>query len=84
MFSLKVRAKLNELHRVRWQVYTTTVDNRCDVWKSPVNISVNAVIAPSVNISHEEQETLNDDAISGKFINVIRSFPEHQFSVVER
>jgi phage tail sheath protein FI len=44
------------------------------VWKSPVNISVNAVIAPSVNISHEEQETLND-AISGKSINVIRSFP---------
>jgi phage tail sheath protein FI len=40
----------------------TTVDNRCGVWKS-VNISVNAVIAPSVNISHEEQETLNDDAI---------------------
>ena len=51
------------------------VDNTRGVWKAPANISLNSVIKPSVNISHEEQENLNFDAISGKSINSIRSFP---------
>ncbi len=53
----------------------TTVDNSRGVWKSPANISVSSVIKPSVNITHEEQESLNVDALSGKSINAIRTFP---------
>jgi uncharacterized protein len=72
----EVRAKLNELppSGAMAGLYTA-VDNSRGVWKSPANVSVSAVNAPSVNISHEGQETLNVDAISGKSINVIRSFP---------
>jgi len=53
----------------------TTVDNNRGVWKSPANISLNSVIKPSVNITHEEQENLNIDEVSGKSINAIRTFP---------
>lgn len=72
----KIRAKLNELppSGAMAGLYTT-VDNSLGVWKSPANVSISAVIAPSVNISHEDHEALNVDAISGKSINVIRSFP---------
>ncbi|MES2373021.1 MAG: phage tail sheath C-terminal domain-containing protein [Bacteroidota bacterium] len=51
------------------------VDNTRGVWKSPANVSVGSVNAPSLNISSEEQQQLNVDAISGKSINVIRPFP---------
>ncbi len=51
----------------------TSVDNARGVWKAPANVSLNAVIAPSVNISHEEQEDLNVTT-GGKSINAIRSF----------
>lgn len=72
----EVRANLNELppSGAMAGLYTA-VDNSRGVWKSPANISVSSVNAPSVNVSHEGQETLNVDAISGKSINVIRSFP---------
>lgn len=53
----------------------TMVDNSRGVWKSPANISLNSVIKPSSNITHDEQENLNVDAISGKSINAIRTFP---------
>ncbi|KZS39763.1 phage tail protein [Aquimarina aggregata] len=53
----------------------TTVDNNRGVWKSPANISFNSVIKPSANITHDQQENLNVDAISGKSINAIRTFP---------
>ncbi|HZK93313.1 MAG TPA: phage tail sheath C-terminal domain-containing protein [Prolixibacteraceae bacterium] len=53
----------------------TMVDNSRGVWKSPANISLNSVIKPAVNITHEEQENLNVDAVSGKSINAIRTFP---------
>jgi phage tail sheath protein FI len=53
----------------------TMVDNNRGVWKSPANISLNSVIKPSTNITHDEQENLNVDAISGKSINAIRTFP---------
>lgn len=51
----------------------TMVDNNRGVWKSPANVSLNAVIKPAVEISHEEQENLNVH-VSGKSINAIRTF----------
>jgi len=51
----------------------TMVDNTRGVWKAPANVSVAGVIAPTVAISHEEQEDLNVTA-QGKSINAIRSF----------
>ena len=53
----------------------TMVDNSRGVWKSPANVSVNSVIKPSLNITHDDQEMLNVDAMSGKSINAIRTFP---------
>ena len=53
----------------------TLVDTSRGVWKAPANVSLSNVSAPSVNISSKTQENLNVDAISGKSINVIRSFP---------
>jgi phage tail sheath protein FI len=51
----------------------TSVDNSRGVWKAPANVSLNAVIAPTVSISHAEQEDLNVTT-SGKSINAIRAF----------
>lgn len=53
----------------------TMVDTNRGVWKSPANISLNGVIKPSTTISHDDQEQLNVDAIGGKSINAIRTFP---------
>lgn len=53
----------------------TLVDSSRGVWKAPANVSVNMVNAPSVNISHEQQQKMNVDVIAGKSINVIRPFP---------
>jgi phage tail sheath protein FI len=53
----------------------TTVDNNRGVWKSPANISINSVVKPAVNITHDQQEDLNVSATSGKSINAIRTFP---------
>ena len=53
----------------------TTVDNNRGVWKAPANISLVNVVKPTVNITHDDQETLNVDATSGKSINAIRTFP---------
>ena len=50
------------------------VDNTRGVWKAPANESLNSVIGPSVNISNEQQEDLNVDAVAGKSINAIRTF----------
>ena len=33
------------------------------------------MIKPPSDITHDEQENLNADAVSGKSINVIRTFP---------
>ena len=51
----------------------TMVDNARGVWKAPANVSLNAVISPAVNISHDDQEDLNVTT-QGKSINAIRSF----------
>lgn len=72
----EIRASINELppSGAIAGLYTM-VDSSRGVWKSPANVSVNMVNAPSVNISNEGQETLNVDAMAGKSINVIRPFP---------
>lgn len=54
-------------------LYTRT-DRARGVWVAPANQNLNSVVGPSVNITHEEQENLNVDALSGKSINAIRSF----------
>lgn len=51
------------------------VDSTRGVWKSPANVSLSMVNSPAVNISAEEQENMNIDAITGKSINAIRPFP---------
>jgi phage tail sheath protein FI len=50
------------------------VDSTSGVFKAPANIGLNYVVAPTVKISHEDQEILNVDATSGKSINAIRTF----------
>jgi uncharacterized protein len=51
----------------------TMVDTTRGVWKAPANISLAAVNAPTINITHEEQEDLNVTP-QGRSINAIRSF----------
>lgn len=49
------------------------VDANSGVWKAPANVSVSGVIAPTVNLSDQDQDDLNVD-IYGKSINAIRAF----------
>jgi phage tail sheath protein FI len=51
------------------------VDSTSGVWKSPANISLSMVNSPAVNISHEEQQNMNVDAVTGISVNAIRPFP---------
>jgi phage tail sheath protein FI len=51
----------------------TMVDNSRGVWKAPANVSLNAVVSPAVNITHDDQEDLNVTPM-GKSINAIRPF----------
>lgn len=51
----------------------TFVDNSRGVWKAPANVSLNSVVRPAQNISHDEQEDLNV-TLHGKSINAIRPF----------
>lgn len=53
----------------------TMVDSSRGVWKSPANVGLNSVVKPAVNITHDQQEDLNVNALSGKSINAIRTFP---------
>lgn len=71
---LDVKAKLNLLppSAAMAGIYTM-VDNARGVWKAPANVSLNAVVSPAVNISHDEQEDLNVTT-QGKSINAIRTF----------
>jgi phage tail sheath protein FI len=50
------------------------VDRQRGVWKAPANVDVRSAIGPVQKVSHEQQESLNVDAGSGKSINVIRTF----------
>jgi len=51
------------------------VDRDRGVWKAPANVSISSVIGPVRQITHEQQEALNVDVMSGKSINAIRAFP---------
>ncbi len=51
----------------------TMVDNLRGVWKAPANVSLNGVVSPAVNITHDDQEDLNV-TVQGKSINAIRAF----------
>ena len=51
-----------------------SVDRERGIWKAPANISLQAVVAPVVQVTTEDQEGLNIDS-TGKSINAIRSFP---------
>lgn len=50
------------------------VDEDRGVWKSPANVSFQAVKGPAINVTHEEQENLNVDPDAGKSVNAIRAF----------
>lgn len=50
------------------------VDNSRGVWKAPANESINSIYGPLVQVSAEEQTSLNVDAVAGKSINIIRTF----------
>jgi phage tail sheath protein FI len=50
------------------------VDSSRGVWKAPANVSMAAVNAATVKISHIDQETMNVDPVSGKSVNAIRYF----------
>ncbi len=51
------------------------VDRERGVWKAPANVGVLSVIGPTTQVTHEQQETLNVDATTGKSINALRAFP---------
>ncbi|RSK43450.1 phage tail sheath family protein [Hymenobacter perfusus] len=55
-------------------VYTAVDANR-GVWKAPANVGLNSVVAPTVNLSDNDQARLNVDAATGKSVNAIRPFP---------
>lgn len=50
------------------------VDNSRGVWKAPANVSMNAVINPTIQFSNAEQDQMNVDVTAGKSVNAIRSF----------
>jgi len=50
------------------------VDNARGVWKAPANESLNSVLGPVLQITADQQASLNVDAVAGKSINAIRSF----------
>ncbi|MEP0264734.1 phage tail sheath C-terminal domain-containing protein, partial [Dokdonia sp.] len=50
------------------------VDSTSGVWKAPANVGLNYVTAPTVKVSHDDQEGLNVDAVAGKSVNAIRTF----------
>jgi phage tail sheath protein FI len=51
-----------------------SVDRERGVWKAPANVGLQAVIAPALQVTDEQQALLNVDPTTGKSINVIRGF----------
>ncbi len=51
-----------------------SVDNDRGVWKAPANVSINSVVDVTSEISHNQQENLNLDLLTGISINAIRRF----------
>lgn len=54
--------------------YATT-DNLRGVWKAPANVNISLAIRPEIIVTGKDQAGLNVDEVSGKSVNVIRSFP---------
>lgn len=52
----------------------TNIDNQYGVWEAPANTSIVGVASLPIKLSDTQQANLNVDALSGKSINVIRSF----------
>ncbi|QRM88190.1 phage tail sheath family protein [Lacinutrix sp. WUR7] len=52
----------------------TRIDNQEGVWKAPANTSIVSVVSLPIELSSEQQQGLNVDAVSGKSINAIRVF----------
>jgi phage tail sheath protein FI len=50
------------------------VDQDRGVWKAPANVSLNAVVRPTIPLTDADQETMNVDPTAGKSVNAIRSF----------
>jgi phage tail sheath protein FI len=57
-------------------VYTTN-DNNEGVWNAPANTSIVGAVNLPIDLSDAQQSNLNIDAVSGKSVNAIRSFPGH-------
>ena len=53
----------------------TTIDTTQGVWYAPANTSIVGVSSLPINLSDSPQAKLNVDAVTGKSINAIRSFP---------
>lgn len=53
----------------------TLTDNMYGVWQAPANTSVVGAVSLPINLSDSQQGNLNVDAVSGKSVNAIRSFP---------
>lgn len=50
------------------------VDSSRGVWKAPANVSVSAVIQPTIAFANDEQDEMNIDATAGKSVNGVRAF----------
>ena len=50
-------------------------DNLRGVWKAPANVNISLAIRPEVIVTGKQQAGMNVDEVSGKSVNVIRSFP---------
>lgn len=53
----------------------TQVDNYLGVWHAPANVTPLGTVGLTLNINDSMQAGLNVDAVSGKSVNCIRSFP---------
>ena len=62
-------------------LYTRT-DRARGVWIAPANQNLNSVISPAIKITHDDQESLNVDALSGKSINAKRAFKGRGSAIV--
>ena len=52
-----------------------SVDRDRGVFKAPANVTLSAVLGPSIAITNDDHEELNVDLLSGKSINAIRTYP---------
>jgi uncharacterized protein len=50
------------------------VDSSRGVWKAPANVSLNAVIQPTIQFANVDQDQMNVDVTAGKSVNAIRAF----------